>query len=748
LKRVLTQKVKPISTETTEGGRQGESIKPISVLANRRVRRRAATIGLAISMGASSLLLPRQGDRAIAAPAREGSPVSTVSAPALEAAIGGETQTQPAIAAEMTQPKSGAIAKEARAGQTVRRLIQPTSSSLGEASSLPSLMGREHQAPSKLSTNRGREAIAAGRVESSPWVANEESSSINDRAIVPHRVNQLLRPRQNTALNSQREASNRISDSLAEWRSEESSNTVATESEPVLPSVIPGYTNSTDEAATESSEAFDGTPKVEVEPTTTTATEPTEENKKEITAELPQVIVPEPTAATPVAAVYKVQAGDTLSAIAQNYGLSTQDLAEANHMEDPDRLKIAQLISIPQIESSESAKNSTADELSARLTETSYIRPGQQLEQSEAMMTASAIVSTLPNTPSASTVTVAPSLSPDSASDAAAEVAIQPAPSFSGFDDNAPQIEFKGKVATGSTQTVEKTKQIAVAEAEEKTAQQLDENGEVVATKPKQNSNPYVERLREELSQLRLQYQNQHRFDRNNLATTPVPSPEPVKAAPVNPEFNPSRYNETSQSQTQRAATQQLQTPPQVQTPTRQPASRIVPQQIAVAPAGSEPYTIYNQRGQTVSPELPPLGDSDNYLPGGANRNFNGLIWPARGVLTSGYGPRWGRMHKGVDIAAPTGTPIYAAAPGVVVYARWNSGGYGNLVDIRHADGSMTRYAHNSRIFVQEGQVVEQGQHISAMGSTGFSTGPHLHFEVHPAGRGAANPMAFLPRRR
>jgi murein DD-endopeptidase MepM/ murein hydrolase activator NlpD len=105
-------------------------------------------------------------------------------------------------------------------------------------------------------------------------------------------------------------------------------------------------------------------------------------------------------------------------------------------------------------------------------------------------------------------------------------------------------------------------------------------------------------------------------------------------------------------------------------------------------------------------------------------------------------------MHRGIDIAAPTGTPIFAAAPGVVVYARWNSGGYGNLVDIRHADGSLTRYGHNSRILVQEGQVVEQGQHISAMGSTGFSTGPHLHFEIHPPGRGAVNPMAFLPRRR
>ncbi|MDY7015613.1 MAG: M23 family metallopeptidase, partial [Cyanobacteriota bacterium] len=113
----------------------------------------------------------------------------------------------------------------------------------------------------------------------------------------------------------------------------------------------------------------------------------------------------------------------------------------------------------------------------------------------------------------------------------------------------------------------------------------------------------------------------------------------------------------------------------------------------------------------------------------------------------SGYGPRWGRMHRGIDVAGPTGTPIVAAAAGEVVTAGWNSGGFGNLVDIRHPDGSMTRYAHNSKVLVRKGQWVEQGERISLMGSTGYSTGPHLHFEVHPSGRGAVNPMAYLPPR-
>ncbi len=122
-------------------------------------------------------------------------------------------------------------------------------------------------------------------------------------------------------------------------------------------------------------------------------------------------------------------------------------------------------------------------------------------------------------------------------------------------------------------------------------------------------------------------------------------------------------------------------------------------------------------------------------------------IVPAKGILTSGYGWRWGRMHKGIDIAGPTGTPIVAAAQGTVQFAGWNSGGYGYLVEIRHADGSMTRYAHNSRLLVNRGEWVEQGQAIATMGSTGYSTGPHCHFEIHPAGKGAVNPLAYLGKK-
>jgi murein DD-endopeptidase MepM/ murein hydrolase activator NlpD len=103
--------------------------------------------------------------------------------------------------------------------------------------------------------------------------------------------------------------------------------------------------------------------------------------------------------------------------------------------------------------------------------------------------------------------------------------------------------------------------------------------------------------------------------------------------------------------------------------------------------------------------------------------------------LSSGFGMRthpilgFSRLHRGVDFAAPTGTPVLASAAGRIVRAGWG-GGYGNMIDIDHGRGIVTRYAHLSRMDVRVGQQVNQGQRIGAVGSTGMSTGPHLHYEV------------------
>lgn len=92
------------------------------------------------------------------------------------------------------------------------------------------------------------------------------------------------------------------------------------------------------------------------------------------------------------------------------------------------------------------------------------------------------------------------------------------------------------------------------------------------------------------------------------------------------------------------------------------------------------------------------------------------------------------RHHKGVDIAAPTGTPVYTTAPGRVVRAGYQAGGYGNFIEIKHPNGMTSLYAHLSRIKVETGERVKPDQVIGRVGSTGFSTGPHLHFEVRRQG--------------
>lgn len=118
-------------------------------------------------------------------------------------------------------------------------------------------------------------------------------------------------------------------------------------------------------------------------------------------------------------------------------------------------------------------------------------------------------------------------------------------------------------------------------------------------------------------------------------------------------------------------------------------------------------------------------------------------VMPTRGILTSAYGWRWGELHAGLDIANAVGTPIYAAADGVVV-ASGPTAGYGMWVKIRHADNSVTLYGHINTTIVEVGQRVMAGDQIATMGNRGNSTGPHLHFEVHRNGTDRIDPAAWL----
>jgi murein DD-endopeptidase MepM/ murein hydrolase activator NlpD len=119
-----------------------------------------------------------------------------------------------------------------------------------------------------------------------------------------------------------------------------------------------------------------------------------------------------------------------------------------------------------------------------------------------------------------------------------------------------------------------------------------------------------------------------------------------------------------------------------------------------------------------------------------------GLIWPVSGPVTSPFGWRWGRLHEGIDIGVSYGTPIHAAASGTVIYCGWESG-YGNLTVLDHGGNLATAYGHQSSIAVGCGQHVAQGDVIGYVGSTGHSTGPHLHFEVRVNGS-PVDPMGYL----
>ncbi|MGF1674785.1 MAG: peptidoglycan DD-metalloendopeptidase family protein, partial [Rivularia sp. (in: cyanobacteria)] len=386
-----------------------------------------------------------------------------------------------------------------------------------------------------------------------------------------------------------------------------------------------------------------------------------------------------------IAAAHLVKSGDTLAKIADNYGTSVSQLAKTNNLSDPNQLQIDQQLIVPAAETPSLRIATNAENITSSTQEVSV-----QVDSSEQNVSSFGV----------------------------------------GGDTPIPTVF---------------------------TEMQLADKRNVLANKISRDDR--LRSLKEEIERLREKYRTQEsgvvipQIDQNTNSVS-VPVNRPQSASIPIPITTPTVGKAAVPIRVARPNTASVPIP--VPTPNQDinpNFSRGRGIRVATPPA------IFNDRSQsssveqtTVSLPLPPLSVAavDRYLPKPIDESIapeKGYIWPAKGVFTSGYGPRWGRMHRGIDIAAPTGTPINAAAAGVVASAGWNRGGYGNLVDIRHADGTLTRYAHNSKILVSKGQQVEQGQRIALMGSTGFSTGPHLHFEIRKGGTEAVNPVAFLPPR-
>jgi murein DD-endopeptidase MepM/ murein hydrolase activator NlpD len=808
LKRTFTQKVKQVPSCAADSFEallklyvgKSSADGTIPTEANRRARTSAAMIGLAISMGAAGLLLPQQGDEVLAV-----EPVTTepnlpnfaapsslnVATPIVSPAVvaaSTPTESKPEAPKSFEEASSPVVQHQVREGETLWELsnsyqVQPEAIAasnniqasavlpVGQTLKIPAVNGIVHQVKAgdtleNLSESYG---VTPAQLQATTATSVENQLKTGESVTVPGNVNDLLKARQDTALNSLKEQRNRLNDSLAELRSEESSNLsqqeagankVASTTQKATSVTLPSTAFTTEESVTATSKPVTvevpspqlassptvepkaarspqssvvitvPTPEIASTPFTTPQIASTPQSSVIITVPTPEVaskpvIAPKvavtpnsklepvtsleatakpqapqpvviPTVTSTEANLYQVKPGDTIEAIARRHGLSVSELIKANGLNNPNLLSVNQQIKIPQT----SVASNTRQPLA--------LIPG--------ISSKAVSVATVPQR---SVVT------PPQANPTASEKVSPIVPTL-------PQSQ--------------KTRQNPVLAQSIRVENTQASSREVVDTQKSQStqSNPYIDRLRSDILKLREDIGQQQETTQaaapRNVVVPAVKTPTASSSnnastqIRIDPQFNPKRANENLSVELQRRQQQLNQGPINIEVP---PPELVAS---APAPAGSYNPSLRPQIGQPVEPEMPGLSPD-------SPAQTKGYIWPAKGVLTSGYGWRWGRLHKGIDIAAPIGTPVVASAPGVIVTAGWNSGGYGNLVEIQHPDGSLTLYAHNNRVLVRRGQEVTQGQQIAEMGTTGYSTGPHSHFEVHPKGRGAVNPIAFLPRK-
>lgn len=635
MKRAVPQDANPIPLSAIEplptaieAESSEESSRQTLPEANRRVRTSAAMLGLAISVGAYGLVAPQQGDAAVAAEPVTSDPASNSDAtPAVEVPTLAESTI-------ITSAASSTTTHIVQDGQTLWKIAELYGIDAAKLANMNGLqpnavlqVGQSLQVPAGNQTATAISGVALKSLpdlKAVPVIPAEPTAVQSKKPASPVQPVQKAVKEPQTALQELKQNRDRLKQSLAELKSEESGKNSRVASASVI---------------------------------------------------------------SPSLVSYQVSPGDTLSSIAQAHGVSVGELAKLNQLTNPNLVKANQFIKVPQL---------TAQPIAAQPIAAQPEAPAEVATPVE-----------LPTVPSLA--------STQNATSADLPLAV---------GGDAQQFAFRPGRAGGRVPA-----------------------GQPVDVPAARSSDQYVNNLMSEISRLRERYQGRSGDRRDSRAVAATSNPSSSASRRVSSAFQQSL--QAAALQTQGRSVEQVSSKLTQTRLERMLADAPKPrtQVIAAAPIGSESYKpiLRSPVGKTVSPNLPPLGGSENYLP---DAQMKGYIWPAKGVLTSGYGPRWGRMHRGIDIAAPVGTPIVAAAPGRVITAGWNDGGYGKLVEIEHADGSVTLYAHNNRILVRVGQQVRQGQQIAEMGSTGFSTGPHSHFEVHLPGRGAVNPIAHLPQNR
>ncbi|WP_313934819.1 MULTISPECIES: peptidoglycan DD-metalloendopeptidase family protein [unclassified Nostoc] len=738
-----------------------EQLNLVNSKNNCRVRTQAAMLGLAISMGAGGLLVTQQSDQAqAAAPVGSQKATSTFSAAPDTEVKFVPTKLETKLVSSATMPENPVIVEPTAISQLpgLEAKLQVASGGMSVQIQTPENIANkaidQNAANQQPQLAKNQEAIQQlpNAIGLTALGVNKLPTTVNENTVASEEVNAQLKAQQEFALYHLQEKSNRLRASLAELRSGESKKsgkTIASTQQTTVEEKSP-QTSANQEtipqlpslANEDKTKFFPEAQKIisaseQAQPLATTSIPAT-----------PQIVTPSHTDTA-----YEVKPGDTLAAIASRHNTTVAELAKLNNISNPNQLKISQKLILPSskvnrnvgipipVVVNPSGVQTNNLRVAAVPVSTASIDPNVSLAPVSPVLANNTNPATVPITVTTPNQQKKNSVTNSSKTDSYGV----------GGDTPVPKVFAELQTANQPAQNAARgreTERLRSLQAEIQKLQQkyrAQESGNVVAATPDQESNRAAITI-PVVSPSNLSATKPVSGNKDFAVRIPVPTPilpsynaEPVKeefraaratSEPINPEFlaNQSARPLSSFENTSR---NRVMTPP-------------------VGVNGSD--SLGRMRGTKVSPQLPPLAAVDSYLPKPVDENLAppssssvAYIWPAKGVFTSGYGPRWGRMHRGIDVANATGTPVYASSDGVIVKAGWNKGGYGNLVDIRHADGSMTRYGHNSKILVRVGQEVRQGETIALMGSTGFSTGPHTHFEIHPDGKGAVNPIAFLP---
>jgi murein DD-endopeptidase MepM/ murein hydrolase activator NlpD len=749
LKRALKNRVEAVLENTPSEDAPVEEVNQVNPRVNRRVPTKAAMIGLAISMGATSFLVTQQSDQALAAePVASEKAASVTAAPDTEVNFAPTQKLESQAVSSVSVPENPAYLEPTAISQVpgLGAKWQFAGNGISGSRKLQAAEGLDVSSVNTKLQTADKLSIAYGVAPAKTTSLNAQPQIVASVSTQSSEVNAQLKAQQEFAINRLQQKSTRLRESLTELRKTQSEDAsqpapvAASEMNPdsIAPSIVATNSN------TQQSETL-----------INTSTASLVSRLKQSTAtQLPVSQMPTNVAPSSVApsasSSYAVKSGDTLATIAQRSGTSVSELVKANNLNNPNQLQISQKLIIPTAVESNTAQETPMGFSGTATFATTNIIAAENASQAKiasglAIPENNVVPATAPSSTAANTV--ASTVTPE-----------------------VPNSDFSYAVG-GETPIPKAFAQMQMAKRPP-------------VTENKAKGNQRLRSLKEEIERLQAKYRSQESGNpvasevpevnnaaesvpvyRPNTAAVPVPVYRPNTAAVPIPVYRPDAAVQIPVPRPMQPTYSAQPIQPRYRgtveanepvNPEFMPNSGI---RVATPNIGNASQYLGGMRGTRVSPELPPLAAVDRYLPRSIDENTPipsinpgsstsvGYIWPAKGVLTSGFGQRWGRPHRGIDIAAPTGTPIYAAADGVIEKAGWNNGGYGNLVDIRHADGSITRYGHNSKILIAAGQEVRQGQQIALMGSTGFSTGPHSHFEIHPGGKAAVNPIAFLPPR-